>query len=185
MGKYVVERIDKRTLLLLIQGDESAFESIYRTYSAWVYNFFLSILSDEPAAEDLTQNVFLKIWEKRADIDPDAHFEAYLFTIARHLAYRVRGDYLTTESLTASLQDRQEDVDISTEQEIEAVSLREYIDSLVEQLPPARREIYRLSRIHHLSNKEIAERLSISVKTVETQLYRSLQFLKAKLSDMC
>jgi RNA polymerase sigma-70 factor (ECF subfamily) len=184
MAMHSTGKTDRQLLQLLRLGDESAFEAVYWKYSAWVYNFFNVLLYDKSLAEDLTQNVFLKIWEKRETLNPDEHFEAYLFTIARHLAYRVTGDYPPTESLTASVHDRPENADISTEQEIETASLREYIDSLVEQLPPARREIYRLSRIHHLSNREIAERLSLSVKTVETQLYRSLQFLKTKLSGM-
>lgn len=67
------------------------------------------------------------------------------------------------------------------EQQHDADSLREYIDSLIENLPPARREIFRLSRFEQLSNKEIAKKLSISEKTVETQLYRSFQYLRSKL----
>lgn len=69
------------------------------------------------------------------------------------------------------------------EENIDADSLKEYIDTLVEQLPPSRKDIFHLSRRHHLSNKEIAARLSISEKTVETQLYRALRFIKQKLSD--
>ena len=69
------------------------------------------------------------------------------------------------------------------EEKIDADSLRLYIDNLIEQLPLSRKEIFKLSRREHLSNKEIAARLSISEKTVETQLYRSLRFLKEKLSN--
>ena len=75
------------------------------------------------------------------------------------------------------------DFDSLTEENIDAESLRTHINNLVEQLPLSRKEIFKLSRYQHLSYKEIAARLSISEKTVETQLYRSLAFLKKKLSE--
>ena len=73
--------------------------------------------------------------------------------------------------------------DSALEKQMEANSLRDYILQLIEELPPARKMIFSLSRFEHLSNKEIATRLSISEKTVETQIYRSLQFLREKLSS--
>jgi RNA polymerase sigma-70 factor (ECF subfamily) len=73
-------------------------------------------------------------------------------------------------------------MDRTTEENIETNSLGEYINSLVEQLPEARKRIYQMSCNQYLSNKEIADRLSISEKTVETQLYRSLYFLKRRLA---
>ena len=75
------------------------------------------------------------------------------------------------------------DDDSALEKQMEANSLRDYILQLIEELPPARKMIFSLSRFEHLSNKEIATRLSISEKTVETQIYRSLQFLREKLSS--
>ena len=77
----------------------------------------------------------------------------------------------------------QQDFDGQLEAKIDAESLREYVDELVEQMPPSRRNIYYLSRKQHLTNKEIAKQLSISEKTVETQLYRALQYLRVKLAD--
>ncbi len=81
------------------------------------------------------------------------------------------------------MKDRSIETESLMEENIDADSLKEYIDTLVEQLPPSRKDIFHLSRRHHLSNKEIAARLSISEKTVETQLYRALRFIKQKLSD--
>ncbi|MDR1201725.1 MAG: RNA polymerase sigma-70 factor [Tannerellaceae bacterium] len=173
--------IDKATLLLLKQGNITAFETIYRKYGAWVYNFILSLLYDEPLAEDLTQTVFLKLWERRTFINVDKNPDAYLFTIARNLVYKETEKRLMKKTYLDELP--YTDEDDRTEAKINADSLREYIDSLVEQLPPERRRIYKLSRTEHLSNKEIASLLSVSEKTVETQLYRSLRFLKQKLSE--
>lgn len=175
--------IDEEVLILLKKGDKSAFETVYWKYNAWVYNFIQSLLYDKSLAEDLTQTVFLKIWEKRETIDPELGFEAYLFAIARNLVYKETEKRLHAESLALLMEAHPEEFDLQTEEKIDAESLREYIEDLVELLPSGRKRIFNLSRREHLSNKEIAACLSISEKTVETQLYRALRYLKQKLSD--
>lgn len=174
--------IDKNILLRLKKGEEAAFDVIYWKYSAWVYNFIFSLLHDKSLAEDMTQNVFLKIWERHLYIEPENSFESYLFTIARHLVYHETERLLHVETALDVLRQKLPENDEMTEEMINTESLRDYITSLVELLPPARKEIYQLSRVENLSNKEIAIRLSISEKTVETQLSRSLRFLKEQLS---
>jgi RNA polymerase sigma-70 factor (ECF subfamily) len=176
------EETETTQLQRLKQGDQKAFEVVYRKYGGRVYHFFLSLLHDKFAAEDLTQNVFLKIWERRAGIDPGGHFEAYLFTIARHIMARESEKRLQEECLKESLQTR-EDADTSMEQLVEAESLQAYIATLIEHFPPARKRVFLLSRVHHLTNREIAQKLSVSEKTVETHLYRALRFLKSRLND--
>lgn len=183
MKKHKITVADTDILLRLKQGDEKAFEAVYWKYSSWVYNFIHSLLYDKSLAEDLTQTVFLKIWEKRAIIDPELGFDSYLFAIARNLVYKETEHRLQSEQFHVALNDHSVATDSLTEDNIDAESLREYIDTLIEQLPSARKEIFQLSRRQHLSNKEIATRLSISEKTVETQLYRALRFIKQKLSE--
>ena len=167
----------------LLEGDESAFESLFWQYNSHIYNFVLSILYDKSLAEDITQTVFLKIWETHERIDPEQGINAYLFTIARHLVYKETEKKLIFEQVSDVISSSSVDDDSALEKQMEANSLRDYILQLIEELPPARKMIFSLSRFEHLSNKEIATRLSISEKTVETQIYRSLQFLREKLSS--
>ena len=176
-------KVDGHLLIDLKNGDEKAFETLFWKYNEHVYHFIYSLLYEKSMAEDLTQNVFLKIWEKHETIDVEQNFDAYLFTIARNLVYKETENRLLSEKLTESLQRQLSDADSLTEERIDAESLREYINSLIEELPPSRREIFRLSRQEHLSYREIAERLSISEKTVETQLSRALRFLRDRLSS--
>lgn len=183
MEKHTTKTVSKDILIRLKNGDKTAFESVYWTYNSYIFNFISSLLYDKSLAEDLTQNVFLKIWEKHETIDPTQAFDAYLFTIARNLVYKDSESRLLFETAIVVLNRQSFESDTLMEEKIEAESLREYIDSLIEQLPPARKNIFQLSRQKHLSNKEIAEKLSLSEKTVETQLYRALQFLKQRLSS--
>lgn len=183
MEKHTLKNIDIALLKRLKEGDEAAFESIYWKYNSHVFNFINSLLYDRILSEDITQSVFMKIWEKHESIDLDKGFDAYLFTIARNMVYKETENRLLSESAFYALSQQQTNEDVLTEEKIDADSLRLYIDKLIEQLPLSRKEIFKLSRRDHLSNKEIAIRLSISEKTVETQLYRSLRFLKQRLSD--
>ena len=102
-------------------------------------------------------------------------------SIARNMVYKETEKRLLSERFLDSI--KQTDADNHFEIDIDTVSLKEYIDELVEQLPPARKRIYLMSRKQHLTNKEIADQLSLSEKTIETQLYRALHFLRSKLAN--
>ena len=167
----------------LKRRDETALSVLFDTYYEKLYLFAEKYIYDSDKAHDIVQDVFLKIWEKRTSIDPELGFDSYLFAIARNLVYKETENRLQSEQVNIALKDRSIETESLMEENIDADSLKEYIDTLVEQLPPSRKDIFHLSRRHHLSNKEIAARLSISEKTVETQLYRALRFIKQKLSD--
>ena len=158
---------------------------LYWKYNAKLYNFVYSILYDKSLAEDITQSAFLKIWERREDIDPDKSFSAYLYTIARNLVYKETKRLLQESSYVLSSKERvgnnEEEADNRTVEKLDATFVESYIEKIIEQLPSSRREIFILSRKEGLSNKEIAVKLTISEKTVETQIYRSLQFLKERM----
>lgn len=135
---YFLEKIDTHTLSLLQKGDEKAFDTIFWKYNPRVFHFIHSLLYDKTLAEDLTQNVFLKIWERHQDIKPEVSFEAYLFTIARNMVYKETEKRLLSERFLDSI--KQTDADNHFEIDINTVSLKEYIDELVEQLPlPAKK----------------------------------------------
>ena len=173
------ELIPKDVLVRLYNNDEKAFEYIYWKYNSYVYNFANSLLYSQDIAENITQNVFMKIWERRHEIDPEQNFNAYLFTIARNMVYKETERRLKSELYVHEYDNTT--LDFSTEQTLDYHFTEEYYHRLINELPPARREIFKLSRFNKLSNKEIASRLSISEKTVETQIYRATCFLKQKL----
>ena len=125
---------------------------LYKQYWEKVYHFCGLYLNNRDVAEDVVQEVFIKVWESREFIREDDNFKGLLFIITRNL-----------------------------EEEITAYNLGEYIDHLIEELPERRRVIFNLSRKEHKSYKEIAFQLNISEKTVENQISEALKFLKKNI----
>lgn len=163
----------------LRKGSPIAFEEVFNRYHAKVYHFVLSCLFDKSLAQDLTQSVFLSVWEHRAGIDPSRNFNAYLYTIAQNYVYRHTERMLLSVRYREHLMQHANPVATEEiEEELDYRLLEKYIWELIDQLPPARKEIFTLSRKNGLTNKEIALRLSISEKTVEAQITRSIHFLK-------
>ena len=176
---HFLEKIDTHTLSLLQQGDEKAFDTIFWKYNPRVFHFIHSLLYDKILAEDLTQNVFLKIWERHQDIKPEEGFEAYLFTIARNMVYKETEKRLLSERFLDSI--KQTDADKHFEIDVDTDSLQEYIDELVEQLPSSRKKIYLMSKKQHLTNKEIAAQMEISEKAVEKHISKALNEIRNHL----
>lgn len=159
-----------------------SFEYLYNLWSGKLYNFVMRISKgDSYLAEDIVQSVFIKVWESRHTLDPDKSFGSYLCTIAKNQLVNIYQhrmlEYLYEEKIKSS-----ESVENTTEKEVDYHLLEEYIDSLIEQLPPARREIFILSRRSLLTNKEIAEKLNLSENTVESQITKALSFLRDKIN---
>lgn len=173
--------LNKSLMGLLREGDECAFEDLFWQYNARVYNFVNSILYDPCLAEDITQQVFLKIWEKREFIDPEKSFSAFLYTIARNLVYKeAQRQKLETKYIEHGMHSTEE-ADHSSYQEVEALFLSRFLNQIIERLPFHQKKIFKLSRVDHKSNKEIAQELNLSERAVESHLYRSMQFLRTHM----
>jgi RNA polymerase sigma-70 factor (ECF subfamily) len=172
-----------QTLHLLKQGSEKAFEAVFRKYHAKIYSFVLNTLFDKLLAEDITQNVFLSIWEHREDIIPEKDFSAYLYTIAKNMVFRETEKMLLSfryESHFRQIYPGEED--FSTLETIDARMLEDTIFQLIDRLPEARKRIFLLHFKEQLNNREIAEKLSVSVENVEVQLNRSLNYIRKRLN---
>jgi RNA polymerase sigma-70 factor (ECF subfamily) len=145
-----------------------------------LYRFALGYLKSEAEAEELVQEVFTKIWEKRADLKKELSFKSFLFTIAFNIIrkhFRTQA-YLSEYFKTGIISEP----DMQTSQKITYDSLYQYITELVNQLPERRKEIFIKSRFEGLSINEIAEKLKISHKTVENQLTDALKFIRTNLN---
>lgn len=174
--------MDERELIIrLKQSSKDAFTALYKSYWKQVYNFSRLYLTHANVAEDVVQEVFVKVWETREFLREDDSFKGLLFIITRNLIFNqhrknVNEDFYKLTVLAAL----EEPYDV--EEEIETHNLQEYIDRLIDELPPRRREIFNLSRKEQKSYKEIALLLNISEKTVENQISEALKFLKKNVT---
>jgi RNA polymerase sigma-70 factor (family 1) len=163
-------------------GMTSAFDSLFETYSHKIYCFAFSILKSKEDAEDVVQHTFFKVWEKRESINRDLMFKSFLFTIAYNVSVDMLRERLKEKDhrerilVTASS-------NYNLEARIEFGDLLDRVNQIAKDLPPRKREIYQLSRVHNLSHNEIAKRLNISVKTVENGIGYSLKYIKTHLGN--
>jgi len=182
------EEINNDRVLLekLKQGDVACFELLYDKYSGKLYNYVLNLSKgDFYLAEEIVQNVFVKIWEIRQHINTEGSFNSFVYTVGRNLFLNVVKNRLQAHLYYDYVLDHDDILDNSVEKEIEYKMLEEQINRLIEQLPPARRNIYTLSRVKNLPNKEIAALLAISENTVESQLNKATQFMRKNLLPYC
>ena len=167
----------------LKNGSVKAFDALYQLYSARLYNFVLKISNgDTYMAEEIVQRVFIKIWEERSLLDTQKSFNAFICTIAKNMLMNeykhqmvefVYQDYI----LQINKDESSDGVD-----KIEYVFLEKYLNTLIEQLTPARREVYIMNRIDKLTVKEIAQRSGKSEKTIEKQLSEANEFIRRQFS---
>lgn len=170
---------DENTLLKVTQGDEAAFASLYNYYKGPALRFSMSLLKDEEEAENMTQDVFLKIWIKRSHIKPDHNFTSYLFTCLRNMAFDHFKKMEKNETLRKNYM---EAMLVSTEDEKEEKERRLHIvQSAVDSLSIKRKLILKLNIEDGKSYQEIAEFLRISKNTVKNQLVKAKQILREKV----
>ena len=172
---------DKEYVECLKKDDFTAFDSLFHKYSENLYAFALSITHETFAAEEITQLVFLKVWEKRTHINQHLSFKSYLFSVAyyetiswlrKEKSQRRRvSEFVLTSSFSSN----------ETEYAIEFRNIEGLANQLIAEMPKKRKEIFELSREQGFSNKEIALKLGISIKTVENQMTSALRFLREKL----
>jgi RNA polymerase sigma-70 factor (ECF subfamily) len=161
----------------LKQDDERAFDALFRHYSALVYRFAYSYLKSRPAAEEIVQECFIKIWEKRAQLRDDLPLKGYLFTTAHHAVLNeLRRDqhHLRLHGQVAAAAGP-----ASVPNEVEYQEMEALYQAALERLPPKQREAFLLSRQQGLSYPEIAERQGVSVKTVEAHMMQALKTMRS------
>ena len=173
------EATEAKLLKQLKDGSYEAFATVYRRYSPRVYRTVSYLLGNEDMAEDIVQDLFLTIWERRENIDPDKNFEGYVAVIARNLAYR----YVMTRCKMIYNIDIAADklADDSANDSAEATSLNNYIIQILNSQPRMRRKVFMMSRFDNLTYAEIANRLNISERTVEAHIYAMVRELKKLL----
>ncbi|MDR2969307.1 MAG: RNA polymerase sigma-70 factor [Tannerellaceae bacterium] len=176
---------DEILITQIWSGDISVFNKLFHSIYIQLYIHCRKYINDPETAKDLLQNIFLRFWEKREDIDIHTSLNAYLHKSVKneclnHL--RTIKTFYIAEKEQAGLNEKFVD-ETTPDSELAVQEIEQIIENVIEQLPGQCKSIFKLSRINGLKNKEIADRLDISVRTVETQIYRALKILKIQLKD--
>ena len=163
------------------KGDIKAFEELFKRYNKKLYAFLFHLLNSKEDAEEIVQETFIKIWEKRDDFIEGYSFSSFLFTIAKNL-------FLNKNRKKVNQRIFENHIDvlekISSKKTDDYIIFKETLDivnDVIDGLSPRRKEIFFLRRKEGLSRNEIAEKLGISVITVDNQLTKTNAFLKDQL----
>lgn len=166
------------------EGDIEAFEQLFREYYAALCHYANSFVNSLDVAEEIVQEFFYNYWKNRQSIQIKVSVKSYLFTSIRNNALKhleqlaVRQRY--AERILASATEYDQ---ITVSEELDARELKKIIDNALLDLPERSRIIFRMSRFEGLKYQEIANKLSISVKTVEANMSKVLQVLREKLKQ--
>ncbi|OQP59588.1 hypothetical protein A3860_36985 [Niastella vici] len=174
----IADTNEKDLLNQLIIGDEAAFRQIYLLYSGRLYGNILKLVKSKAVAEEILQEVFIKIWEHRRHIDVNQSFRSYLFRIAENKvcnfyvkASRDRALINTLTGIMSSNYSHVEEAIVSREQ---AAFLQHAIDTL----PPQRKQVFQLCKIEGKSYEEVSALLGISTSTISDHIVKANRFLK-------
>lgn len=174
---------DKDLLYLkgLKEGNRIVFEQIFREYYSLLCNYARRYTLDKSTAEEIVQDFFCRLWDKHSEIQINTGFSSYLRkSVINHCLNYLRK--LETERKFIEHGDKLEETHGTIDHDSNT-ELGDMINKAILELPEKRREIFELSRYDGLKYQEIAEKLDISIKTVETQMARSLEFMRKYLKD--
>ncbi len=173
--------IEEICILQLKEGYRSAFNHIFQTYNQKLYFFALGYLKSEKEAEEIVQETFMKIWERREYIDPELSINAYLFKIAFNFIQKRLKKNFREEEMRHNLTEELVLFDDYTANMLNYHFLLQRINQLIDELPPRQKEVIVLRKLEGFTTQEISEKLSLSLKTVEAHLTSALKFLKKHL----
>ncbi|MEL7589533.1 MAG: RNA polymerase sigma-70 factor [Prolixibacteraceae bacterium] len=177
-----------RLFLACKMGDEKAFEALFHRTFARLHDFALKITRDDAIAEDILQDAFIKLWSRKDQIE-NINIEAYLFRLVRNqcLDYVRLVSVISEKTIQLESASRYEElyrIDFIRDEPYLLIceELKSEIEKTINSLPERCREVFILSRIEGLKNREIAEKLQINIKNVERHLARALKTFTEKFA---
>ena len=179
---YTSQQRDLEWASAIRNGDEKAFEKLFRTYTKKLCNFADQYVDSSEVAEEIVQDVFLEIWDNRRGWEPNKNVRAYLYKSVRNSAL----DYLKHEDVVETWKKeagvKAHNLTKSPGDHLRQKELGRSIQDAMAELSERQRVVFILARRHEMTYKEVAETLDISVKTVETHISEALKRLRAALN---
>ena len=163
--------------------DENRFEAMFKAEFRGLCIFAISYLKDSEAAKDIVHSAFVALWEKRETIDVTKSYKSYLTTTIKNKCLNYLRDNKKFYSGLDNIEHYSDDYVVEQTNSLERDELDARIHSAINELPVRCKEIFELNRFEQLKYHEVAEKLGISIKTVESQMSKALQHLRNKLVD--
>jgi RNA polymerase sigma-70 factor (family 1) len=177
------QHIDQDQLRLIAEGHEQSFRKLYDMYAGKIYTMALGYLKSPVEAQDVVQEIFVKIWEKRGSLTEIDNFPAYLHVITRNLLINHLQKKIPVFSQNEStLQPTSGDRHLP-HQQLDYRELTVLISRAIAQLPPRQQQVYRLSREQGLNHQQIAKELSLSYDTVREHMSKALKNIRTSLEN--
>ena len=181
MGKIKHSPEDNILVIRLRNDNEYAFKELFNRYSKKLYYFSLRYLHNKEESEELVQIVFINLWEHRKSLRDDLPVKSYIYRSAVNYIYNqlkkraIHAKFVDSELIKGEIHSN------LTYEQVLFNDMERSINSIIDTLPLQQKRIFMLSRYENLSHQEIAEKLDLSVRTVENQVFRVLKIIRSRL----
>ncbi len=180
---------EQQLLERLRHGDEAAFKVLFNDFYSKLYYFVFEFIPFKDIVENIVQDTLVTLWNKRNQLKDDSNITSYLFTVAKNNALKKLREKKYNQKLFSNAIDVGElDLNVETLSTVDTSvcafkDIEQIIQETLASLPPQCRKVFELSRFQEMKNREIAEELNISIKTVEKHISKGIKTFKVALKD--
>ena len=178
-----MELKDTGRLQLLGNPGEQAFEQVFKSNFKSLHAYAFTIIKDDIMAEEIVQNVFCRLWEKKEKLEIQTSLAAYLYRSVYHESLNYLKHLKVRAAYNSYAYSKNKNEADHAEKKILLADLENKLNNALSELPEQCRTIFQMSRFEELKYQEIADRLGLSIKTIENQMGKALRLLRLKLAD--
>lgn len=174
----IKEEKQRKAILRLTRGNKKGFDWIYEQYSVFLYSFVFGFLKSKEESEEVVQEVFIKLWQSRKQLNPDKSLKSFIFTLAKNMVLNKLKRKKIEEKHRDNIKNNSFKVANNIEESVNFKELTSIYNKAINNLPVKRRKIFLLNREEEMSYQEIATLLDISVNTVKDQITKALKEIR-------
>jgi RNA polymerase sigma-70 factor (ECF subfamily) len=165
------------------EGNKQAFEEVFRQYYQHLCSYAYQIIHDHADSEEIVQDLFVKLWQKRDQLNVETSLKSYLFrSVHNSCLNHIKHNNIRDAYMQQFRHENPENEQYASGND-DTADLHKAIGKAIDALPPERKKVFLMIRYEERKYKEVAEILGISVKTVENQMTKAIQFLKKALNE--
>ncbi|MES2779705.1 MAG: RNA polymerase sigma-70 factor [Bacteroidota bacterium] len=174
---------DSELILNIRAGDIRSFERVFNLYAEQLVRYATTIVKDNDDAEDIVQQLFVALWDKKGIPDVNGSLKSYLYRSVYNSSLNKLKQVKVRESYASDMTYVSDGFTASASESVEHKETVKRVDAAIEELPEQCKLIFKMSRIEQLKYQEIADQLGLSVKTVEAQMGKALKHMRTRLKD--